>query len=498
MRSISTTCTAPRLDRPTQRSRRLRSMISCLAVALGCLAGSAASARAATFTPRHPGFCGGENAAVPNWTMSSTEFPENPNAAGTYINNIEARRYLWANQHVSRVNFNLASFSTEATFDRLEMFPTISGGTFLSLSGAQSGWKTVTVAANQSLQTSPIDVRFVTDVSVTRPGFNINAVTACSNGTSAASSGIRGRVGQKELGMLLAKDDVVYIGFPAPPTTQRVNLTLNGPAGTDFDVYVRCNALPTPTAFYQRAFSADSKEFLSFVPEAACSSTSIGTYWVAINSFGGAGRFDLRWSTANAADIRTIKVGVDFPATPEQLQLFADMWKKGVREFYGHTEGQFLFNRVEIFPNATGTPPTCDGELCKAVMNQNAGRCTAAFGPILLKPSCWSRYRTYAHEMLHKFLPLIDEYRLNADQTASYAECGHSVLASTTSSNHNLCTGANHGRDRDPRAPPSAEEDTTAAWPKLSGLLPTIMTTTPENYDYQDHDFNNAITVVIR
>jgi hypothetical protein len=89
--------------------------------------------------------------------------------------------------------------------------------------------------------------------------------------------------------------------------------------------------------------------------------------------------------------------------------------------------------------------------------------------------------------MAHLFLDLRDEYESGTIKS----QCGHSVMASPVGSNHNLCILTDHGRDGDPTAPPTFEPP---AWQKLAGFLPTSITRTPENYNFQDHDFNNQIT----
>lgn len=65
-------------------------------------------------------------------------------------------------------------------------------------------------------------------------------------------------------------------------------ITLDGPGGVDFDLYVRLNQAPTTTEYDQRSYSAGPDESLQVTP------TSPGLYFIMVRSYSGSGNFELR------------------------------------------------------------------------------------------------------------------------------------------------------------------------------------------------------------
>ena len=70
--------------------------------------------------------------------------------------------------------------------------------------------------------------------------------------------------------MLLGTDDVVYFRVPDDMTAERSVAMWGDPSNNnDFDIYVRCNAPPTPTVWDYRGYSVGAQEFLH-LPQYGC------------------------------------------------------------------------------------------------------------------------------------------------------------------------------------------------------------------------------------
>jgi serine protease len=64
-------------------------------------------------------------------------------------------------------------------------------------------------------------------------------------------------------------------------------VSLDGPGGVDFDLYVRRDTPPTTTEYDQRAYSSGADETLEVTPP------SPGLYYIMARSYTGAGNFTL-------------------------------------------------------------------------------------------------------------------------------------------------------------------------------------------------------------
>ena len=64
-------------------------------------------------------------------------------------------------------------------------------------------------------------------------------------------------------------------------------VTLDGPGGIDFDLYIKKGIMPTVNSYDWRAYTASAGETLQFTPDSA------GHYFIMVRSYQGAGEFRL-------------------------------------------------------------------------------------------------------------------------------------------------------------------------------------------------------------
>lgn len=428
-----------------------------------------------------------------DWSYnSSNTIPADPNCAGAtcphYINFVDHTREVRANYNVKKFEFRVDSFDTEQYYDYLTYRETWTGNGAVLQGSPPTGWYGVTVS--QNLQNTPVELEFQSDMNVTRPGFAIGKGRVCC-GPVAAMEPAELSLLRATTGVLLATNDVVMFKTPVRPPGQKLNLALSGNVG-DFDLYVRCNAFPTPMNFDHRGFSGNSQEFLSF-DGTAC--TYPGTWYIAVNSYASSGQFTLVASPMFAAKEQSnIRVGTDFIATPAQMATFADTLAQAARQFYGQTEGQILTSHYHLFNS--GDCSNCGGNLCNFCFRNSAGTGSCCpGGQLMIFQGYWADPEGVAHEISHAWLGIGDEYDWDA-QGVLRLQCGHSNMASPWGTQNNHCWdayGHDHKEDKDPLIGNTLRP---AAWntcyPTETPMQPWR---TPDNYDYRDHDFNNGIVV---
>jgi hypothetical protein len=434
---------------------------------------------------------------------------------------IDTERLFVANRNVSLANFEFTKFHTEKNFDFIRLQRTGSNVVLLA-SGQKTAGFSMGTSAPANFSQTPLRIRFTSDYSVRRPGFRIGvARVCCSTGTtSIADVPWLTNV----TGLLLGTNDVVYLRVPAKSNGVHVNVAVSG-SGADVDVYARCNALPTPSAFHARGFSANAQEFLR-LSDGDCYQ---GTWYLAVHSFSGIGQFSLVVSPSMTAHRRILRVGIE--ASPgTSLASIDQMLRQAVRQVYGMTEGQILLDDVRIWRGRFGdaTAPElgcgphlvpewnrCGGELCDVCFRQdNADRATATMcgGRSQIPKNMWpGDPELIAHELGHSLLCLPDEYAKgyalpDGGSVPDRSQCGHTMMARHWGRNENICIGGsgsheNHRWDPDPNAPVYLN---ASGWEYLhvNSLyqMPSLYTRpmkTPHNYDYLNHDFNGQITTTI-
>jgi hypothetical protein len=430
-----------------------------------------------------------------DWTFHSDEMPFDPNCAvGTcphYTNNIYYWRSVIANRNVKQFEFRVDYFETEFGYDWLDYWEYQGSATRLWGSVAP-GWKNIT--SSSVLQHKPVEFRFRTDSSVSRPGFRIGRARVCCQNTGGyIETDAPMRQSFRQTGVLLGTNDVVWMHVPVGPSGQTRNLVLWG-TGQDFDIYVRCNALPSATAFDFVGNSGNSQEFRTWVEPGGC--TYPGTWYIAVHSYAGSGQFSVVPSTMfNTKSVSNIRAGVDFLATQAQLNTFANTLSQGGRQFYGQTEGQFLLRNFNLYNNTGANCTNCGGAICTVCFKNAAGTAEVkANGQIDMFQSYWGDPEGFAHELGHWGLFVPDEY------AGPQWLCGHSNMAFPWGSQNNHCffydSGRNdHGKDGTPWAPAPGSNSAWSILNTHATIVPVIMYETPDNYDYRDHDMGGDIIV---
>lgn len=419
-----------------------------------------------------------DHASQPNCTSSCPR----------YINNLEDYRFVYANKYVDKLEFRLASFETEVNYDFLKYRE--AGGTYSVLHGSPSlTW--YGIASSSVLQENPMQLALTTDRSVNYAGFHIDKVrVCCQTSAGSATPSANMELGVRYQGVLLAQHDVVMFTVPAPAANQELNLAMWG-AGTDFDLYARCNAVPTETNFDAAARSGDSREFLNM----STSCGSPGVWYVAVQAYSGTGQFNLVASHMRSdKNISVWRAGTDFNASQLQMNSFRDQLLLSARQFYGQTEGQVLIRDQHLY-NSNGCGPTaCGGNACDVCFKNVSG---TGFAPcesyVDIMQSYFGDVEGLAHEYGHYFFCVYDEYI--PDTTID--NCGHSNMANPWGPNNNFCTGHNHELDRDSGA---TDTGLDSVWATVWTAGDKIVTNTgrnQDNYDYVAHDFNGVINVTV-
>jgi hypothetical protein len=457
-----------------------------------------------------------------------------PNAWGNcphYPSKAEWRRSVLANQYVSQIWYHFSMFSTEANNDFFFLdkwnlsssnYPNI-----VSESGAIGGhWLTSGTRTSSSLLTEPDRLGFISQANsissgVTGPGFTIDTVDVqCSGFNSWPPATLT--PAERTSGVLLGDGDVVYAKIYALNT--HANLALWGDSGNtasaDFDLFARCNALPTDTTFTARSFHSLSFEMLHLDP-AQCSG---GVWYIAVHSWQGAGMFNLM-TTRHTTDV-TLDVGRAVacpvapgltPATDPAFQtciagdrgwpagraIPANYWEDTVRGMYATTEGAYYVNTVrnhaavEPAPLAAnnytsdgrcGNPPVpCQLKIdFPAPANGGQARGTVNAGYVAYVAGA-TNVTTREHELGHVLLGLPDQYveRFTPSYDVSHG-CGYTIMTANVYSDAlNVCTPTNHRQDFGHLgATPNAAETLN---PSFGSLLSHVKT--PDPYNFLDFTF---------
>ena len=278
------------------------------------------------------------------------------------------------------------------------------------------------------------------------------------------------------------------------------SVVLFGPTatGVDFDLYVRCNAIPTPTAYDFTSQSPNRNEMVH-LPSGSCNG---GTWHFAIHSFAaGTGQFSLILSEHKHSQHFTVTAGIGFTPTSTQLAVIKAALRNTARTFWGMTEGTQIVDEIKLWNN--GSCNNCGGAPCKVCYLDNPligascsnnGIVTMTNGGFTGGATDW---RLMAHEWGHCLIGLSDEYIIDRNGLTQLA-CGHSMMASHLTDNNNLCYGdypvdSDHMQDGAGVAGPQV-----SGWESLhqSNRVPWLLGETPDNFDYINFDFNGQVGVV--
>jgi hypothetical protein len=470
---------------------------------------SLAASSQAAWTPIKPAVC---NSAFNDLSYlyevgglhQKFELPADPNCSDPggfpcphYINNVSNTRLFMANGWTTHMQFRLDYLQLEQGFDNITYGPKgFSSSTQLTGLHGASTWWTGLFSQGPSLQSFYNAMRFVSDGSITYGGFTVSTMRICTVATQVDTNPGTLDIGARYGGPLLGTSDVVYAKF-TPPASAHSTVALwpadDGSASNDFDIFARCGALPTPSAFDTSATSGNSQEFLHL---GACGSS----WYLAIVSFRGSGTFNLVVGRHTASHHMTLTAGTDSVFTAAQIQNVSNQLRDSARFFYGVTEGDQYVDTVNLYANNNS-----GGSNCPNCGNVTGSKCDICFS-LGCTPGCvgqttcaqppsgqgkiqlWTNgffYQTIGHEMGHAF------YGCLADEYINNTSCGHSIMDDqwNTGTQFNVCTANDHGLDRRPgtTVPVGGAAHTQAVTNGRSLVAPTE---TPDDYSYVNFDFD--------
>lgn len=493
------------------------------------------SAQAISFSPVAPALCPARTEV--NWSYDTTNGQMVPlddfNCPWCYANRVDSRVQLLANERVTEFWMRFDYFSTENSYDWLylnsysphwPLFGTAEAYTSdVPWVGGQPDWKALKSDVQFPLQNATL--RFTTDYSVTSTGIFLGRAAVCSNDPTAAlhnyyATGVQAR---RHSGVLLGTDDIVYVRFPNGSQKSGETCSLahdtfavqgDASPGNDFDLYVRCGALPTPSTFDVRDFSSPTQfppghtVNTSFIH--APTSCPCGTPWyVAIHSFNGSGWFNL-WNHKHYATAHqsTLTVQTNVNATAADItQTWVPQITQGLNHFFGANEGTKYYDtftfKDNVYPDANitiwdqGNRPHayCHSDWrCGTLVSCKVYLYTQSTGYGTWEPS------TMSHELGHYINCIPDEY---SDSAGIYD--GHTMMASHWGTQHNYCTCSpqanvcpdGHGDHNHDGSSSSPGPDIYATWDGTNTYAPYTFTETPDNYDFTDFDFHGQYAAAI-
>lgn len=421
------------------------------------------------------------------------DLPSDPNCSGTsgnpcphYINNLNHQRVFVANSYVSYVGFHVADFSTEPCCDFITWG--LEGYTpYPKASGTQLGSGSVMwVNTSWSFEGIRAVLNFSTDYSVTYQGFTLDQIQVCTYLSSPDSHGPNTIDSKKRtIGALLGTGDVVYLQFAAS-SSYHYPVTLwkdTGEDGTaDFDLYGRCNAMPTPTQYDYRSFSSLSQENIDVT---GCN----GTEYLAIASYNGSGIFSVVRGIHKPSNHRNLTAGTSFNATATQMSQFNTQLAGAAQELYGRTEGEQYIQKINLYNSQSCGSTSCGGGKCDICFDNVSGTGSSGLcsGQIHLDTGYWGNVGGTTHEFVHYTMCTGEEY-YNDSSGSPVWQCGHTDMANPWTDNHNLCVDNDHKTDPQPGATPST---LPSGWTQANnaGAIVDWQNTTFDNYNYQGYNF---------
>ena len=444
-------------------------------------------------------------AGTANWTMCP-----NPADCGNYLSSTHQERPLVGNENITRVSLATRAFGFESPFDYVEYghrFPT--PFPVETVNGKIEWWGGtwwLDIPLTGSLQEDQAFLRFHSDGSMEDDGLAMWKIRfSCQKPGTPRPPGIL-VPRRRATGFLLGTNDVVFLQVPAgwePSGEKDLHQTVavwpqSQQPTVDFDLYVRCNARPTPTAFDFRGVSRTSQEFLHLEPE-DCPG---GTWNIAVHSFSGAGQFNVVAQSHKEDAHIELKVAFDAALMPGQLAAWENLLSEAARFYFGMTEGARIVDTYRIYTGRTSCPRwdplACGGDYCDLCLDPRPcpmGRDCRAFAEvwppriIQLFSVDLARPSTLPHELGHYDLRLPDEYEdrtTPAGVTFSAPKCGHTVMALGFRGNQfNLCVELDHDADR--IAGPHGGD---SGWRRIRGAVPDEEIHTPDNFPFNTFSFN--------
>lgn len=494
-----------------------KQMLLLLSLVALLLSGSSSKAMAFTFTPVLPAICPNFTEVDFSYSVSNSEWELATDLQGHYLNRNNHTRQLTANGYVDAFGVRLDFLDLENNFDKLTYSSPFFSGT--STGTGPLGWIDLD-QRDISFQGSSSSINFSTDFSVTQGGFKFGRARACARDSLLAGSQVRYVLpGVRQMGLLLGTDDVVYMQVPVGSTKSGESCSkahdtfaLWGQIGAtnDFDMFVRCNALPTPTAFTYSARSSDNQEFIH-ATSADCPCG--GTWNIAIHSFRGAGQFNFVPSK-HYKHYAKHSVGIMCDLNATDFASRVDRTREGFKTWYGATEGGWYWDGIDVYDKASFFPNTGSTRWECAGGRAHSPICNAATPFYLFSSEANpGGGKTMAHEMGHYYGCVRDEYadgKGSRDQhsmmasqwiTTDMCYCDNWGNGSPDSSQENGCQDGhgNHDRDADPLwGSPAPASGRSPVWKKWydESYIPFPVTSTPDAFDYVPFDFNGLYPVI--
>ncbi len=430
-----------------------------------------------------------------NWAIPINRM--SPSPEGRYLDRILTSRVLVANSRVARIGVYNSFMDTEWFADSV-LFG-VDGYLDAWLSGDYPtgfGWA-VSRTMNSSTAGAVI-LQFLAnnpdpDEPYAYKGFDFSSAKVCCHPTGTSTPTHVLQPMERMDGLLLKKDDVIFVKVPASSTDPHKVLTLwrEINSSNNFVAYGRCNADPTPSIYDFRSNTTSTNTKLVHFPTNV---TSNGYWHIAINAWAFAsgtpkpGYFSMMVSHhLPGCHFTDFRVGFTYSTylTSSGTQFVLD----GVRRLFGATEGAVFVENVSMFggrPCVCGTAPNqvececnmeipeenqpwvancaVDGEtirVCDLTIVQIPPFHTDAWGlagggSYLTSPGTATLYksiydpmdadkwsRVAAHELAHSTLGVRNEF---PDGRGVTYYCGHTIMNnSLISLENNLCF--NDGED---------------------------------------------------
>ena len=401
-------------------------------------------------------------------------------------NNVNNEKYIFSSANVKSMSLNFSAFNMEQNYD-YAYWGEKDSSYFLSMTGVLPTNTLVPAFVSKDFNQTPGSFRVTSDLNVASEGYNIDKVrVTCAAGAPGFVTP-QLALGIFHLGVLLGSGDSIFFQIPSV-SGQNTNLLLAGANTTDFDLFARCNAMPTKTVYTARSYSGDSNEFLS-LPSNSCPN---GVWYIVVNSFSGAGGFTLIPSRSFESENLTIRSYVQHVADSE-VDNTANVLSLAARRIYATTLGGIVPVDIKVcgyFNFNCGTTNVtkrydCNRSFADALRTPGTpighyALCTDGNGEIA------------AHEMGHTILGLPDEYQ--DVNSVSLARCGHTRMA--LSWLPSLCYSGDHNKDFQPGTTPNSFN--ISSWDRNpNSFIPSSMipSKTPSVIDLQNHDFNNQIPI---
>jgi hypothetical protein len=411
----------------------------------------------------------------------------NNNICYYYQYNLDYKFYTLANRYVKSLKMNYSFVDIETNFDKIHHgFDDTSQENVLT--GSYPFGTSVESTATHSYQSTPQYTRFVSDGSINDRGIITNSVRACcdSNATNYMSYL---RIGERYKGVLLAQHDVINTRVHTYTYTNRAySFVLKSPesSSADFDLYMKCNSVPTVTNYDKRSTHFDSQEYIHIAP-GECN----GITYLTVHSYSGTGSFDLiatRHDGSAAHHTLTASTNNYHPGLNAE-QKIVDTMRNGAKYFFNMTKGRVIVDRIDYYNNADCN--NCNGSRCDICFFDNDNDVSnAGNNRIEMYKRNHNQSSVFAHEMGHYILNINDEY-----DRGTHTECGHS-LSGSYRNYHNYCTSFNHNKNGSPNSSlPYREQD--AVWVRRMNAPYINDLKTLENSDLRGHYMGGVVGQVV-